>query len=170
MAHLTATIYLKDLGTIKEIHLGVFCPSVQTFSSAIDCSQVSFILVRPNRRRDVDLGVERTALTVIAAKDGTCHTGALTCVIVVHMRLIDITWRENLRAIGSAEDVLYLDGGLLRHVDHRAAGNALFVAATIDSINLSANEVDDGGVLVERFLVSSNLLFCCRCGRYSRWV
>ena len=55
------------------------------------------------------MGVERTTLTIVATIDFTRHTGIFTCVLIVHIRLIDITWRKYLSTIRPAEDIFNID-------------------------------------------------------------
>ena len=44
----------------------------------------------------------------------------------------------------TAEDVLYLDGGLFRHIDHRTGGVTLSVAAAVGITDFTVQQIDDG--------------------------
>ena len=56
MTHLTAAVSLIDLGTGEQVHQCVFRPRVDTMTGTIDFGQITLLLVRPHRRRDVHLG------------------------------------------------------------------------------------------------------------------
>ena len=56
MTHLTATVYLIDLGAVLQVHLSVLRPGVHTFTGAIDLGQIAIetlnSLNRINREKD----------------------------------------------------------------------------------------------------------------------
>ena len=106
-----------------------------------DGGQIALRLVRPYGRRDVHLGEEGATLVVVAAVDGA-HERILT--LVVHDSLDDIARRQELRAIGTAEDLVDLDGRFLGHIHHRTRCHTLVVAATVGIAHLTVQQVDDG--------------------------
>ena len=67
----------------------------------------------------------------------------LARVSIVHDSLNDIAGRQNLSAVGSAEDTVDLDCRFRRHVDHSSACIALVVAASIDRTYIAVQQVDD---------------------------
>ena len=48
MTHLTTTIGLIDLGTVFQVHLGIFRPGIHALAGAIDLGQITGTLVRPD--------------------------------------------------------------------------------------------------------------------------
>ena len=108
------------------------------------------------------MGIERTALVVVTAIDGTGDTGLLTRVPIVYVRLIDVARRQDLRAIGTTEDVLDIDRRLLRHIYHRTAGDTLLITATIGGTYRTTHQVDNARDLIEVEAIREG--FCCRLG------
>ena len=144
MAHLTTAINLIDLGTIFQVHLGVFRPRVDTFSCAIDCGEIAFFLIRPYWRRNVYLGIERAALVIVSTIDRTRHTGFFIRVSIIHVGLVYITRWENLRAICTTKNITNLDSGYRWHIDDGSSRNTFVIAATIDRVYLSVYQIYNG--------------------------
>ena len=91
------------------------------------------------------MSVEGTVGRVVTAKDGT-HTSILT--VVVHLCLINVTRIERVFTISTAIDVIQLNGGSLRNIDHRAASGTFRETATIGILHLTTNQVDNGSSLI----------------------
>ena len=144
MTHLTAAIDLINPGTVEQLHVGVFRPAVVTLAGTIDGGQIALRLVRPYGRRDVHIGEDGASLAVVATVDGAGHHGVLTRIPIVHVRLDDVAGRQNFQTVGTAKDILYLDGGLRRHIDHRAGGVTLSVAAAVSITDFTVQQIDDG--------------------------
>ena len=155
ITQLTATIDLPDIGTFLQIHLGIFRPGIFTSASTIDSAGIAIFL--QYRCRNIDLGVEGATHIVVTTIDSTIHTGISTK--VVHVCLIHITRRENVHAVCTTEDIVDLDGRLLRHVDKGTAGNTLLIAATVCGTHPSAHQVDDGAGFVD---INSSVERICR--------
>ena len=146
MSHLATAIGLVDLGTVHEVHLGVFRPGVLTLACSIHrgirhqdiplthaCDLIIILdhFLLNDRHVDVHSGIEGTALVVITSINGSIEQrntfwiawigigifhvsrvidqGRRTAV-VVHIRLIDIAGRQDLCAVGTAEDTANLNG------------------------------------------------------------
>ena len=90
------------------------------------------------------MGVEGTTFIVVTTIDGTGHTGILTRVTIVHIRLIDIASRQDLRTVSTTEDILDIDGRLLGHIHNRTTGDTLLVTATVSGTHRTTQQVDDG--------------------------
>ena len=146
MTHLTTAIDLVDLSTFFQVHLRIFRPSVDTVTCSVNSSQQTFIIFLPYRRRDIHLGIERTSLVVVAAIDGITNGGITTT--VVHIRLIHVTRRQNLRTISATEDFFDINGGCCRHIDDGTGRYTLVIATAIDRLDLALHQVYNGRQLV----------------------
>ena len=74
------------------------------------------------------------------------------------MRLIDITRRKNLRTIGTTEDTVNMNRGVLRHIHRGTTGDTFLITATIGSTHLTTHQVDDGRGFVEVETISKGFL------------
>ena len=77
--------------------------------------------------------------------------------MVFHMRFVYIAGGQGLCTKGSAKDATHRDRRANRHIHHRTTGDALGIAAAVCSTYLSAHQVNDSGMAIERCL-----LFFCR--------
>ena len=146
LALLTAAVDLVDPGTAQQVHLGVFCPCVGTAAGTIDAGLIALVLVRPDGRPDVDVGVDGAPFLVVAAEDGTGDGGIVAG--IVDVAVIGIAGQEGVVTVAAAEDVAHANLRATGHVDHRAACDALIEAGTEDILDGAADEVDDGRVAV----------------------
>ena len=140
MSFLAAAINLIDIGTVLQVHIGIFRPCVLASTCAKDGGCPTFALVGPYGRVDVHMGKQCAALVVVAAIDST-SLGIPA--LVVDIRLEDVARGERLRSVCPTVDTPHLDGGIFRYVNHTTGCIALVVAAAIDRTNLSVQQVDD---------------------------
>ena len=163
---LAAAIDFIYLGSVEQIDFGVLCPSVLAIACAEDVGMgqsVSRVYIL-YRGVNIDVSVERTAITVVATIDGL---DASFFALEVHVRLVHITGEEVAQRIavassytvGTAIEVVHVDGRALGHIDDSAAGEALLVASTIDRIDVSADKVDDCS--------GSDIAYSCFCSTHN---
>ena len=117
VAGFATAIRLIYLGAVEEVDLGILCPCVFAIACTEDvgvgCS-VGAVYVAYGCM-DVDMGIESTAVAVVAAIDGTA-AGCAT--LVVDIRLIDVARPEVAQrvtvgrgyAVGTAVEVVHVDG------------------------------------------------------------
>ena len=148
MTHLTTTIDLINLGSIEQVHLCVFRPSIDTIASTVNRSKVALCFIRPHGRRNVHLCEESSALAVVTAVDGTRHKGCLVCVPIVHDGLDNIARRQNLSAKGSTENLFDFNSRFLGHIHQGACCHALIITAAIGITHLTVKQVDNCRTLI----------------------
>ena len=142
---LTTAIDLKYFSTIQQVNLRILRPRIFAKTGTKDCSHITCRLVLPNRNVNIDLSVERTVGIVVATKDGA-HTGILT--MVIHLCLIDVTRIQRIITISTAKDVIQLNGGSMRNIDHRATGDTFRETATISILHLTTYQVDNSSSFI----------------------
>ena len=145
-AHLAAAIDLIDPCTVVQVYLRVFRPSVSALACTIDGGEETFFLVAPHGAVDVHLAVERAAVVVVAAIEGSCHGGILAAVVqrafIDVARLITVL-RSIVSTEGTGKEVLHLDGGASRHIHDGSSRDALREAPAVCRANLTSRQVDD---------------------------
>ena len=121
------------------------CPGVLTVTCAIDSSIIFVSLIVIDWSINVDVTIECTATVVVTTIDTravAAHKGIAT--VPVDVGFIYITRIPLIQTVSTAEDGLCTEGRALWHIDHRATGDTLLIATTIDSLEVSAQQVDDG--------------------------
>ncbi len=146
---LTAAIYLIHASGVVQVHLRILRPCVLTETGTIDGCVVFIFLVIIYRCVDVHTAIECAAAVVVAAietRTVATHDGIAT--VPVDICLIYVARILLIQSVGTTEDGFCAECRTLRHVDHRASCHALLIATAIDSLELTAQQVDDGRCLV----------------------
>ena len=133
------------------------CPCVLTVTGTVNRGIICFLLVVIDGSIDVDLAVQRATEVVVTTVDACTiapHLGIAA--VPVDVRLIYVASILIIQAIGTTEDGFCTEGRTLRHIDYRASCDTFLIAAAIDSLELSAQQVDDG-----RSLVCRGRVCCC---------
>ena len=138
---MTTTIDYIDLRALVQVHFGILRPGVLTKAGTIDGCHIASRFIRPHRCINIHTAIERTTRIVVATIEGT---GKCISTVPVHITLIDIANLLVTDAIGTTKDLVKTDCRTRWHIDHRTPCKTFPVAATIDSIQLTTRQVDDG--------------------------
>ena len=156
-AVLTTAIDLPYSGTIFQVNLRIFRPGILTEASTENRCQFTVGLIRPYWGCDVHRTVDGATETVITTIDSR-YRGILT--MVVHNGLYDIAGVcVIMHTIRTTEDLIQFDGRSVRYVDHRPARDTFLITATIDRIDLSTCQIDDGRGLIGRLCIAGYVCF-----------
>ena len=154
---IAAAIGFIDIGTIEQVHLGIFRPRILTIAGTKHTGGPAVLLL--DSSIDVHATEEGATVAVIAA----IHTTGLLVAIlipvfrmgrlgstvnpsigtvVVDIGLIDITGQRIGHTVCTTEDAVGLNGRACRHVDNGTTGDTLVVAGSEDITHMASHQVD----------------------------
>ena len=105
--------------------------------------------------------VEGAAAVIVTTVDTrTIATHESIATVPVDIRLIDVARIPLIQAVGTTKDGFRTEGRTSRYVDHSASGDTLLIATSIDSLEMTTQQVDDGRCLVRcLWVVGSSLCY-----------